>query len=249
VSDLSPAGRAALEYARRVSRANPRPSRADFEAVVNAGMSRIAVVEIVAVAALNNFSNRTATLLALPPEPLEQVVRGRLFRVMRPLMAWKMRPRLRPSEPLPEPNDGPCARVVAALAGSPTAGVIRRIIDEALASEILPRRTKVLMLAVIARALGCAHGEAEARQFLAEEGLTSSDVDEILRTLGSRRLDPLEAKLVPFARETVRYQPAVIQQRFRELSRDLSPEQVLETAGIAGLANAVCRLSVVLDAC
>ena len=58
-----------------------------------------------------------------------------------------------------------------------------------------------------------------------------------------------EARLVPFARETVRYQPAAIQRRMRELARGLSPEEVLEAVGIAALANAVCRMSVVIDAC
>jgi hypothetical protein len=47
----------------------------------------------------------------------------------------------------------------------------------------------------------------------------------------------------------VRYQPAAIQLRMREVSRGLRPEEVLETVGVASLANAVCRLSVVLDAC
>ncbi len=75
------------------------------------------------------------------------------------------------------------------------------------------------------------------------------DVDEILGTLGSARLDAREARLVPFARETVRYQSAAIQQRFRDVSRDFSPREILEIAGTVALGNAICRLSVVLDAC
>src|SRR3989442_1581334 len=139
--------------------------------------------------------------------------------------------------------------VVATLDGSPAAGVLRRAIDGAWASDVLPRRTKTLMLAVIARALGCAHGEREARRFLAAEGLPPAEVDGILANLGSPRLDAREARLVPFARETVRYQPAAIQRRMRELARGLSPEEVLEAVGIAALANAICRMSVVIDAC
>src|SRR5204863_291026 len=141
--------------------------------------------------------------------------------LVRPLLAWRMRPRLRAPEPAPRPDDGPCAAVVAALDGSPAAGVLRRAIDGAWASDVLPRRTKTLMLAVIARALGCAHGEHEARRFLAAEGLAPGQLDEILANLGSPRLDAREARLVPFARETVRYQPAVIQRRMRELAHGL----------------------------
>jgi len=54
---------------------------------------------------------------------------------------------------------------------------------------------------------------------------------------------------VPFARETVRYQPLAIQRRTRELARELSIEEVIEAAGVAALANAVGRLSVLLETC
>ena len=249
VGDLTPASRAAFDLARRLTRANPRPGGADFEALVRAGFSRPAAAEIVFTAAANAFTNRIGTLLVLPPEPIESFVASPVFRFVRPLLAWRMRPRPRAPEPAPRPDDGPCAAVVATLDGSPAAGVLRRAIDGAWASDVLPRRTKTLMLAVIARALGCAHGEREARRFLAAEGLPPAEVDGILANLGSPRLDAREARLVPFARETVRYQPAAIQRRMRELARGLSPEEVLEAVGIAALANAVCRMSVVIDAC
>src|SRR5437762_582709 len=160
----------------------------------------------------------------------------------------ELTPAARPA-PAPRPDDGPCAAVVAALDGSPAAGVLRRAIDGAWASGVLPRRTKTLMLGVIARALGCAHGEREARRFLAAEGLAPGQLDEILANLGSPQLDAREARLVPFARETVRYQPAAIQRRMRELAHGLTAEEIVEAVGVAALANAVCRMSVVIDAC
>ena len=249
IGELTPAARAALDLARRLTRANPRPGGADFEALIRAGFSRPAAAEIVFAAASNGFTNRLGTLLVLPPEPLESFVASPVFRFVRPLIAWRMRPRPQAPAPVPRPNDGPCAEVVAALDGSPAAGVLRRAIDGAWASDVLPRRTKTLMLAVIARALGCAHGEREARRFLAAEGLPPAELDGILANLGSPRLDAREALLVPFARETVRYQPAAMQRRMRELARGLSPEEILEVVGIAALANAVCRMSVVIDAC
>jgi hypothetical protein len=70
----------------------------------------------------------------------------------------------------------------------------------------------------------------------------------VLQTLSSRRLDAREARVVPFARETVRYQTSVIQTRMREVSGDLSPAEMTELIGTISLANAVCRLSVLLDA-
>ncbi|HLY37423.1 MAG TPA: carboxymuconolactone decarboxylase family protein [Candidatus Binatia bacterium] len=247
--DGVPAERAAIDFARRLSRADPRPGPAEFERLLASGLERLAAIEVACAAATGNFANRVATLLALPTESLEKFVRHPLFRVIRPLMSWRMRPRLRPREPLPDPNTGFGARVVAALDGSPAAGVLRRTIDAALGSPILPARTKVLVIAVVARALGCREGERDTRTLLAREGFAAADMDQILDTLASPKLDAREARLVPFARETVRYQPATIQLRMRDVCRDLGPAETLEVAGILALANAICRLSVVLDAC
>ena len=248
VVDLAPGDRAGLDYARRLSRGDPRPGRAECDAVVREGLDRRAVTEIAALVAIGTFNNRVATLLALPPDPIESLVRGPFFRVVRPLIARRLRGRPRQPEAPPRPNDGPLAALVAALGDSPAAGVVRHTIDDAWTSAVLPRRTKALMLAVVARALGCAYSEGEARQLLAAEGLGASDVDEILTHLGSPRLDRREARLLPFARETVRYQPAAIQRRVRETCDAMSLEETLETVGIVALANALCRLSVVLDA-
>jgi alkylhydroperoxidase family enzyme len=162
-------------------------------------------------------------------------------------MAWQMRPRPRRPESPPQPNDGPCAEIVAALGDSPTAGLLRRTIDEAWASPVLPRRTKALLLAVIARAAGCAYSEAEARRLLAPEGLGRAEVDDILTNLGSPRLEPREVRLVPFARETVHYQPAIIQRRMREIAQGLGSDEVLELVGVLALANAICRVSVLVE--
>jgi alkylhydroperoxidase family enzyme len=107
----------------------------------------------------------------------------------------------------------------------------------------------MLMLAVIGRAVGCDHAEDEARAALEPLGLSTADVDEILANLGSAKLDRRDTLLVRFARETVRYQPAVLQRRTRELLPTLSQEEVVEAAGITALANAVGRLSVLLETC
>ena len=58
-----------------------------------------------------------------------------------------------------------------------------------------------------------------------------------------------EQMLVPFARETVRYQPADIQRRMREVTAGMRPPEIVELAGVVSLANAVGRLSVLLDVC
>jgi AhpD family alkylhydroperoxidase len=249
VAALSPPERAALDFARRLTRANPRPGRAEFEAVVHAGLPREAALEVAAVAASANFSNRLGTFLALPQEAIERFVGGPLFRFVRPLVAWRMRPRpARPTAP-PVANDGPGTATIAALGTSPTAHVVRNIVDGAWGSPVLPRRTKTLLLGVVGRALGCGNTEAEARALRATHGFAPRDHDEILGTLRSRRRDAREARLVPFARETVRYQPEAIHARTREVVAGFTPEEILEAVGVLAIANAMGRLSVVLDAC
>jgi AhpD family alkylhydroperoxidase len=246
VVELSPAERAAVDYARRLSRCSPRPGQADFDRVVAAGLEPCAAIEVALYVTEGSFMNRVSTLAALPFEPLEAFVRAPYFRLLRPLVARGFRkPKGRPLPP--PPNAGPFADLVTALGDSPWAHVVRATVDEGLASPILPLRTKALIIAVVARALGCAYGEREARALLAREGLREADVDEVLQTLASPRLDAREARLVPFARETVRYQASAIQTRMREVARELSPAETMELIGVISLANGLCRLSVLVD--
>ena len=121
--------------------------------------------------------------------------------------------------------------------------------DEAWQSNILPRRSKALIFAVVARALGCEASEREAARLVATEGMTGADLDEVLTHLGSPKLDPIEAQIVPFARETVWYTPAPIQRRLRALQETLSTPQLLELTGITAIANQLCRLCAVVQQC
>ena len=251
VADVSAADRAALAFARRVSQANPPPNAADVAELVRAGFSRPAIGEIIYASAFAGYPNRVATLFAIPPERFERWIDHPLARLVRPLIArqFRRKMKLRPEVPSPDPNTGPCANVVAALAGSPAAHVVRESVDEALASPILPRRTKLLMLAVIGRALDSGFAEAEARERLASEGLAATEVDDVVMSLGSAALDDRDRLLLPFARETVRYRSTAIQERTRELSARLPIEEVIEAAGVAALANAVARMAVLLETC
>jgi AhpD family alkylhydroperoxidase len=247
-ADLSPSVRAALEFTRRLSRANPRATGTDFAEVVRAGIEKPAVMEIAAMASAAGFMNRIATLLSLPPETDLETLPGKpWFRFFRPLLARRLRHAPASPQPPPRPNDGPFATLVDTLGHSPLAGIYRRLIDDLFASPALPLRTKALFIAVVAKALGCTYSEAEARQMLEREGFRPADVDEILANLASASLDERENRLVPFARETARYQPAVIQQRMREVARGSAPDEMVEMVATIALANALGRLSVILD--
>lgn len=249
-AELPPSTRTALDFARKLSRADPRPGTPDYATLQRVGLDGPAAAEIAFAVASASFSNRASTLLSLPPATdLETLVGWRLFRVLRPLLAWRLRRERPHAAPLAIPNAGFGARLVAALGDSPSATPLRHVLDEALASDILPRRTKMMLFAVIAKALRCAATESEARAALLAEGVSAETIDDVLLHLGSPQLDSREAVLVPFARDTVRYQYAEIQRRTREVTAGMKPAELLELVGIVALANAVCRLSTLLDVC
>ena len=246
LAELPPGTQAALEFARKLSHANPRPTPSDRGALERAGFERAAVAEIVYVAAFAGFFNRVASCFAIPPEPFERFAANPIGRLLRPLIARQMRGKRVSPTPLP-PNGRPFARVVTALEGSPLACVVRDAVDDALASPALPRRTKLLMFAVIGRALGCAYSEEEARRGLQDDGLVATALEDVIANLGAPSLDRRDALLVPFARETVRYNVAALQRRTRTLADALTTEEVIEAVDVASLANSIGRLSVLLD--
>jgi alkylhydroperoxidase family enzyme len=249
-TELDATATLALEYARKISRANPRPGAKERDALVAAGLSREAVAEIAVCASWWCFGNRLATLMAVPPDAMETVIERPLFKMIRPFVAWSIRRKPRPKPIKLERNEGQCAKVISALGDSPAATALRQIVDDAFASPVLPRKTKTMVSAVIGKALGCPTAEAEARVLLAGEGWSDADVTAMLTNLAHPKLDAREAVLVPFARETVRYQPPVtIQVRMREVTKGMTREETVEVAGIIGLANMLARLSVLPEAC
>lgn len=242
--------RLALDFARKISRANPRPGEGEIEALHRAGYDDLAVAELAYVAAFTCFMNRVATAFSLPPESIEQLSERWFFPLLRPLMRMKMRAGARSAPTaLPADLDGPWAELILKLEGSPCAPALAQLIDDALASDVLPRRAKLVVFAVVARTIGCMRMGPLVEGMLLDEGLTREGLAGILAHLSSPELTPLEAELVPFARETVRYRYDAIQSRTREFARGHTPEETLEAIGIAALANALTRLSILLEHC
>src|SRR4030095_7400145 len=107
---------------------------------------------------------------------------------------------------------------------------------------VLSRRCKLLMFAVIARGLSCGACANEAARALLKEGFSEEALAQVLTHLDAPELDPIERLLVPFARETIWYEPAPLQRRARMLRDRLSGPQILEAIGVASLANGLCRM-------
>ncbi len=237
---------AALDFARRISRASPPASPDDLARLRSVGYSDPAIRELAFLAATNVFLNRISTLPAIPPQRLERLAHHWALSWLSPITRWFLgRRRPAPAPPAASSRPRPFDEVVLALGDLPAAGVMRGVLDEALASPVLAPRAKGLVFAVIARGLACAASEREAKRLLAEDGLSTDDVDQILRHLGSPRLDAVEAAIVPFARETIRYQPAQVQRRASAVRERLGAAPFVELIGLCALANALCRLSVV----
>jgi len=254
-AELDEKERAALDFARRFSRAQPLASAQDLEALRRVGWSEGAIREIAFCAAVMVYHNRVSTLPAIPPQDAEALPDRWWARLLFPLVAPVVRRQLRrmhrrgAQSALPaEARDAPYAELVAAFDGLPAAVALRRLLDEAFGSPVLPRRSKALIFAVVARGLGSPASEAEAGRLLAADGIAPAEQDEILAHLASPRLDAIEATLLPIARDTIRYRPAPIQRRSRALLEELGVAPFVEFVGLSALANAVCRLIAVTAA-
>jgi alkylhydroperoxidase family enzyme len=237
--------RQAVEFARKLARSNPSPAKKDRDALLQAGLSKEAVAEIAANVVKACFANRMATFLALAPdaslERLPESWYGRLFGFV---IRMRLGPRRAPP-PAGFRNEGPCAKIIAEAGNTPIAMWLRALTDGWLASELIPRRTKLLILAVVARQLGSQLCEQEVKESLAEEGLSARETEMLLATLNLATMTQLESTLLRWTRETVWYEPRTIQDSTRRLLGELGEKRTLDAVGSAALGNALARLSLV----
>ena len=248
-ADLGPRTQAAIAYARAQSRSGPAGAKAAWQTLREAGIDTLEAKEIAFTVAVTDFSNRTHTMVAAPYLPAERMPVHPVMRLFRPVLDRVMsrhRSRGRPSASPPIDPALPYSGLVAAFAGSPIAGALQRTLGEMWASPLLSRRCKLLMFAVVSRGLPCEVCELEITRALQREGLVADMVERILGRLDAPELDATERLLLPLARETLWYEPAVLQRRVRALRDALTPPQLIEAIGVAALANALCRMTAVV---
>src|SRR3990172_3256862 len=247
LAELDPRERVFIAFCRNLARSNPRPSRAAREELIALGFSPLEVAEMAFMIANFCFGNRIPTLLACPPEAaLERLADGWLGRLLRPLIAHRLRKRPPPrngsGRPAPTPSP-----IAPALEGLPAAVLLQDALDAAFASPLISPRAKALMFGVIARTLECRFCENDMIERLAQLGVSNAAVHASLASLSAPELDPAEAPLLAWARDTVRYQTLDIQKRTHALLDQIGPERTLEAVGVAGLANATVRLAMLLE--
>jgi len=244
-TQFGPERKLSLDFARRVSRADPPPSPAECAHLVASGYDPRGVKEIAYIAALFVFLNRLVTLPAIPYQPAEDLERAWRLRWAAPVWKWWLGRTAKAvaSGPLPAGSrDGPFAEIAQAFEGLSIAPALRTTLEDAWGSGGLSRRARALVFAVIARAVGSAATTREAMRLLVGEGLDPATVEQILAHLGSSDLDETEALIVPYARDTVRYNPSQIQRRSKVVRAALSNEEFIDLVGTVALANAVARL-------
>jgi hypothetical protein len=77
--------------------------------------------------------------------------------------------------------------------------------------------------------------------------MDAPEIDATLQTLQSRRLEPNQADLLSWTRDTVYYQTPVIQKQTLALARKVGDAAALESIGTAALANATVRIAMLLE--
>jgi alkylhydroperoxidase family enzyme len=251
LTELTKKEKVALEFARKVSRSAPRPSASDLKELAALGYSPVEIAEIAYLAGINASGNRLATLLAVPPDPLEEVEANWFMKLKRPFTRKEFQASLStvPSVSRPPTYFGPGAAIVAALEGSPAGAALATILSGAWASSTTSRRVKALIFAVVARGLGCAACEAEGAQALRGEGWTDAEIEHLLTYLSSEKLNAFELKVLRFARETVRYHTRRLQELAQEFAAGLDREVLLEIIGLVSYANGLARMSIMLHRC
>ena len=228
LAELGPRERAALEFARRVSRSNPLVTRADLEPLRAAGLSDEEVQELCGLVALNLFFNRISTIPANPTAGWEALPDRWYVRWFRPIVSLYIqrgvRGRAKPLRLEAQEREGPFAYLTNALDGHPVARELRQTLDAMWASPVTPPLTRALCFAVVARALGAERAEREATELARGEGLSADEVADVLANLASPRLDPVSALAVPFSRQTVWYDVPDLQRRARALHGEIDRE-------------------------
>ncbi len=250
LAEADPEERELVRFCRNLARSKPRPSREARKALESVGYSSLQVVELAFTTAAASFCNRTSTLLAMPPEfDMERAApKKNLWSTLKGFLPNSQRSGAAPPE-YPAPTaTGMLGEIVGVLEGSPGAAVLEGTVQACLTKSALPRRTICLVFAVIAHALGsrlCARAAAEA---LDAEGVPRSTLEEVLKTLGSRELDEVELRLMPWARDTVWLpeQPKRIQEKTLPLT-SLGDQLLIEAVGVASLANSCVRLAMLLE--
>ncbi len=239
--------RAAIEFAWKLAESNPRPTTKEKERLRAAGFEDETISEISGLVSGLCFTNRVATFLAVAPQQeIEQLPATFIGKLLRPLIARKTRPR-RVTATNVNVTVPYFDEVIRQLGKTVVAEWANNTVNECFSSDIIEGKTKLLMFATVARLLGCEYCEEQSCRALEARGLERTDTKRILETLNDGETDSTDSRLIEWARDTVWYEPAVIQSRTRELRDGIQDDRiVIEAIATAALANSIVRLAMLM---
>jgi len=248
IGELDEKEKVFIKFCRNLARSSPRPPKDEREKLISLGFSPTAVSEMAFHIGNHCFVNRVATFIScMPMHKLESISYSFMGRIMRPLIARKIRGMETTNfDPLPG-NLENYPGVVAALKGTTGAAALNEALEGAMESTILSQELKILIFAVVARSLECPYCTAESLKMARSLGIDDDELELAISSLRSPRLSADETKLLSWARESVHYETGSIQKSLRELSEEVDTTMLLEAIGIAALANTVVRLAILLE--
>jgi alkylhydroperoxidase family enzyme len=241
--------REVVSLSRKLSRSNPRPVKQELEALQRLGLDPKAVAEIVFLVAFACYATRIGTFLSLPPDlrteksienPITRLIGSVVFRFS-PMRSRRVGPTP------PVSSNGLLGTLLRALPDAPVASWFAAQLEVTFAAPAIPRRTKLLMLAVIARTLGCPFCEGSARADLEALGLGTLESARALESLSGPGVTASDAILLDWARDTVRYETGPMQKRMRQLATEVSTDVLLEAVATAAISNTAVRLAMLIQ--
>lgn len=212
------------------------------------GMSDAAIREMTGVSVLSLINNRVGTTLSIPVSTFEGMADRWYLRPWRrlamPLLQWAQHLRSGRSRLEGETADGLLGRWVGTLRGTSAGALIKEMTDQWLAPDRpISRRTKLLMLAIVARGLSATDLEEHLQAHLRTHNeLSSEDFETAVNHLGGPAVDEGEERLLRLARASIRYDFGPIKRIARECTGGLGRDATLEAIGSISIANALARL-------
>ncbi len=241
--------RAALIFARRLSRSNPRPGPGELRPLHDHGFTAPAITEAAAVAAATIVANRIGAASNLQPMHIPDNVDRWYHTFTRLVARWKAHRKRRLNTARARRSseyDGPGARLLSSLPDVPALHGFRHILGLAWGESTIPLRTRAMMAGIVGRLVQCDVSQQIARYWLERGGLSGEEIEALLTRLDTRSLNESDRRLLELARTSVRVQnPAPIVRQTRALREQEGSEVADDAILFLAVANAMCRFTVV----
>lgn len=244
--DISSA--AAVRFARAVNRGNGIDGPTERALMNSAGFDECEIAEVAYVATAMGFNNRMTTIAAISPVMLERAPDLWFVWLLRPLLTPLVRRMLKRGEPIvtASTHDSLPAALKTNFPGSPILPLLADTMSDLWRSPELSQRTKLLMFATIAQGIDCGVCAHEIDRLAVAENIDSAMLNTSAAHLDAPALSANERQYCEFARESLWYEPQIIQRRARALCASVGATAFVEALAVVSLGNMILRLTAAL---